>query len=280
VDDALSRLAGFILMTKVEREKTATVVLARARPPGAPPGGEDDGEPALVSMTYGRVNVIAILGEGLWQWSLLDRKRQDLAGFYDALWSNLVRWLAMGGDFAPGKQVSVKVSRASVQLGEPLTVDVVFRVAPPDDGTPSLKLVDASGEAVEVALHRLPGVGGRDARYRATINPSRAGIHKVSLTGQTAGEQQEIGFSVYDINTERLMTSADPNSMRLLAEQSGGEVLRPNDPDALLAKLERRQLMSVVPVEPEFVWDRAWILFALLGWGGLEWLIRRKAGLL
>ena len=90
------------------------MVLARAASGGA--AGET-GPPAIVTMNLGRGTVAAILGEGLWQWSLLSKDKHDLAGFYDTFWSNLVRWLAMGGDFQPGQQVALNLSRTSARLG-------------------------------------------------------------------------------------------------------------------------------------------------------------------
>lgn len=278
VEAALARLPGFSVMPKGAREKAATVVLLRARPAGAAPGNSEDGEPALVSMSYGRGEVVAVLGEGLWQWSLLEKQKRDLAGFYDAFWSNLVRWLAMGGDFQPGQQVSLKLSRSSVYIGDPLTIDVVFKFAAQRDLHPAVLITDPAGKSTEVALHRLPG---HDSRFRTTINPSTAGVHRVVLkTPGLQPEQQDRGFSVYDVSLERLETNANPMAMSMLAEHTGGEAFKPNQADLLIDKLQRRALAGIVPTEPEYVWDQGVILFLLLLWAGLEWIIRRKAGLL
>jgi len=229
-------------------------------------------------MSYGRGSVVAILGEGLWQWSLLEKQRHDLAGFYDLFWSNLVRWLAMGGDFQPGEEVSLKLARASVYIGDPMTIDVVYKLAPDSEAHPAVVVTDPTGNATEVPLHRLPG---RDPRFRATINPPTAGVYRVALhTPELKPQTQECGFSTYDVSLERLETSANPMAMAVLAEHTGGEAFKPNQADLLMDKLERRRLATIVPIEPEYIWDKGVILFILLLWAGLEWIVRRKAGLL
>jgi hypothetical protein len=69
-------------------------------------------------------------------------------------------------------------------------------------------------------------------------------------------------------------------AMAVLAEHTGGEAFKPNQADLLMDKLERRRLATIVPIEPEYIWDKGVILFILLLWAGLEWIVRRKAGLL
>jgi hypothetical protein len=278
VEGAMARLPGFTIMPRIADEKPATVVLLRARGRSAAPSTDENGAPALATMSYGRGSVVAILGEGLWQWSLLEKQRHDLAGFYDLFWSNLVRWLAMGGDFQPGEEVSLKLARGSVYIGDPMTIDVVYKLAPDSEAHPAVIVTDPTGKATEVSLHRLPG---RDPRFRATINPPTAGVYHVALhTPELKPQTQECGFSTYDVSLERLETSANPMAMAVLAEHTGGEAFKPNQADLLMDKLERRRLATIVPIEPEYIWDKGVILFILLLWVGLEWIVRRKAGLL
>jgi hypothetical protein len=271
VEDALARLPGFDVMTSIEREKPGTLVLARAV------GGGGANQAAITHMSYGRGAVVAILGEGLWRWSLLKPDTQDLRGFYDTFWSNLIRWLALGSDFAPGEQISLQLSRSTSRLGDDLTVDVAYKLAPADGALPTLDLVAPDGTALNVALHKLPGVL---PRYRATLSPAVAGIHQVRVRapGMAPGEVAK-QFNVYNINLERLHTAANPQALRLLAEESGGKFLDENAVGDLENLLERHLASLEMPPQLEYVWDQGWILTALLGWMGLEWIVRRATGL-
>src|SRR5262249_2268192 len=152
------------------------------------------------------------------------------------------------------------------------------RLPPGVDAHPTVSIADSSGQTSEVPLHRLPG---QDPRFRATVNPSRAGVYRAILRSPgLKPEKQEHGFSVYDVSLERLETWANPLAMSVLSEHSGGEVLRPDQADLLIDRLNRQRLAGIVPTEPEYIWDNGGILFLLLTWTGLEWIIRRKAGLL
>jgi hypothetical protein len=271
---AFERLAGFELTESIEREKPGTLVLARAHIGGGP---ADAGSPAIVRMPYGKGTVIGILGEGWWRWSLLPPEDEDLRGFYDTLWSNLVRWLALGGDFPPGEQVSLQLSRTSARLGDEFIVDVAYKHEPLEGTTPKLEVVGPDGIAVDIALHELPGAF---PRYRATLTPDATGVHEVRLSapGMSPAELSR-KFNVYDINLERLHTAVNPTPLRILAEHSGGRFLGTDQMSELLSYLERHLASLQMPPTLEYIWDRGAILTLLLVWMGIEWITRRALGL-
>jgi hypothetical protein len=276
-DQALALLPGFEKTTVIEREKPATIVLAQAST-NAAANAAAPGQPAIVRMTYGRGTVVGVLGDGLWRWSLLPPDKQNLVGFYDSFWSNLVRWLAMGGEFSPDQQVALHLSRASLRLGDPLVVDVVYKHAPPSGSHPKLELADAGHGAHEVAMEAIPS---REPRFRATLKPEALGVHQVVL--KSPGMQparQEKKFNVYDADVERVMTAADPMSLRMLAEHSGGRFYEADQAADLADQLRQYRISQQVPPRLDYIWDQGVILAALLVWGGAEWLLRRMAGLL
>jgi hypothetical protein len=233
--------------------------------------------PAIVTMNYGRGSVVGVLGGGHWRWSLLTPENEDLRGFYDTFWSNLIRWLALGGDFQPGQQVSFSLSRITARLGDPLTADVSYKHPPPGDVQPTLRLTSPAGETKEIALNALPG---RFPRYRATLEPETVGLHRVELIapGMTPSELEK-SISVYDVSLERLQTAADPMPLRILAEHSGGAFFDAEDVWDLYEQLRRHRLSMLSPPRSEYIWDHGAIMTLLLLWIGIEWIVRRLTGL-
>lgn len=277
VEDAFSRLPGFELMPVIEREKPATIVLARASKASSANLG-DNSQPAIVRMNYGRGIIVGLLGKGLWQWSLLSPERQDLVGFYDTFWSNLIRWLSMGGDFAPGQLVALQLDRSSLRLGSQLLADVVFRRTPPGGAPPTLTLKHPTGETRIVTMAAVPG---RESRYRAQIDPDTIGVYQLSLNMPDAiPEVIERKFNVYDVNLERLDASANPLSLKIVAEHTGGKFLDSMTARELPELLRRHRTSMIVPPRLEYIWDHSLVMSILLIWAGLEWLIRRCVGLL
>lgn len=267
----------------IETLKPATRVLATASNSGAGGGAGAEDPPALVEMPYGRGMVVGVLGEGLWRWSLAASDNEVLVGVFDAFWSNMVRWLVLGADVGPGKDLALRLSGRSVAMGDEVTVTVVQRGAAAELAT-RLIVVDPNGEEQELSLI---GNEGADVRRVGGFVPATAGVHTVRVelpdgTPLPDGESltRETKFTAYDGNTELLRVATDPALMRDLAEGSGGVVFDAGEPDALLEVLSAERAAKRVPPTPAFIWDRGWVLTALLIWIGAEWLIRKKGGLL
>lgn len=257
----------------VEREKDSALVLAATRARGA----VGTGQPAVVTMPYTSGRVVAVLGEGLWRWSMLARRNPELAGVYDQFWSNMIRWLAMGSDYTPGQDVSIRLSTRGVQAGDEVRVEVISRdldiaknasvlLLGPDDKTRTLELT-----------------GTDPARRYATVRPEQPGVYTARV--QLAGHQGqpppvEASFTAYDIDLERLESAADPRPLRMLSEQTGGQVLDPYEPAELGRVLERYLAMMTLPPQPSYIWDRGIFLFLLLFLAGFEWIARKLGGLL
>lgn len=280
----------------IESLKPATRVLAAAAAWTGETngGGETDAQKALlVSMPYGRGMVVGLLGEGLWRWSLAASDNEALAGVFDGFWSNTVRWLVLGADAGPGQDLSVRLSGRSVALEDELTVTVVQRGAAADVKVEAV-VTNPAGRVTTLSLQTQ---AGGDLRRIGAYRPDMTGVHTLSVRpivvearAITEGEVDpdrddrteplETKFTAYDGNTELLRTAANPALMRALADGSGGEVLAPDDPGALMDILATERAARVVPPVPRFVWDQGWIMFALLAWVGFEWIVRKKGGLL
>ena len=272
-------LPGLTVMPGIAQEKTATVVLARASAPGKTVASEASQDPpALVSMNYGRGRVVAVLGEGLWRWSFLPPELSELEGLYDLLWSNIIRWLAMGSDFLPGQEVSLKLARSSVRLGEPLQCEAVSRFMPEGGFNPQVMVLDPQGKTHSIVMNRL---GQMDSRLQGEFTPQTTGVHQVVLEcPQLKPGTIQKRFNSYDVDMERLQTSANPEAMRILAEQSAGRYFEPAESERLSEELAKIRAMRQVPRRPEYIWPRGIILVVLLLWAGAEWIIRKRCGLL
>ncbi len=278
---AVPSLRAYSAMAAIERIKPAAQVLANAVPHGGNPGGGPAGaatQPALVRMQVGSGHVVAILGEGLWQWSQLPPRLKQYDGMYDLFWSNLVRSLAMGGRFQPNQEVSLEVGAIGGRLGDPVLITAITRTLPRDDDyAPKIRVIDPAGKTHEPAVQKLPG----GTRHQAAFKPELAGVYEVRLdAAPLKPSPQERKFSVYHEDIERLESSADPEAMRTLAEQTGGRFFTPDEAADLPAQLARALAAQITPNQPEYVWNRGFVLALLLIWTGLEWLARRGVGLL
>jgi hypothetical protein len=260
----------------VHRTKAAARVLARLRQRGI--AGDDQGQPAILNMPYGRGMVVAIVGEGLWKWNLSARRDERLVGVYDRFWSNMVRWLALGSGFQPDQDLALRLSSRVIKVGDALNIDLVHRFGYDATRAYQLKITDPQGQARVV----LPTVTGNSAvRASAEFTPDQAGVHQVQVVGPDGPVGNlEARFQAFDMDLERIRCAADPQSLRQLARLSGGQRLDPHRPEAVLDVLDRQQAAAEAPPQPKYIWDRGMVLIALLSVLGLEWIGRKRGGLL
>jgi len=147
----------------------------------------------------------------------------------------------------------------------------------------SLELEGPDGQTQSLAL-----IGNDTIRRYATTQANKPGIYTVRAKPKTSVGNDDQGsvdvlearFSVYDIDLERLESAADPGSMRMLAEQTGGEALNPYEPEALGKVLQRYLAMMTLPPQPSYIWDQGFFLFLLLLIAGFEWIARKLGGML
>ncbi|MCE5278429.1 MAG: hypothetical protein ABFD92_07180 [Planctomycetaceae bacterium] len=279
VAQTVLELPGFSVMPAIAREKASTVVLARALLPGqARQTAAAQGMPALVYMHYGRGRVAAVLGEGLWRWGILPPELSRYDGLYDIFWSNMIRWLALDSDFLPGQDAALKFARSSLRLGDPMVVDVSCKQAPQGGFRPTVTWIAPDGVEQALALRQ---AGGLETRLQTTLTPAAAGIHRIVMDcPQIQPPRIERKFGVYDVNLERLRSSADPEALRTLSEQSGGAFFTPSQGDELVPQMIRLSAQRQIPQRAGYIWDKALVLVLLLLWAGAEWLARKRAGLL
>ncbi len=271
--EAIRQLPGLRDIRGVRQLKPATRVLAQALVDGAV-----GAQPAIVAMFSGRGQVAALLGHDTWRWSLRPPTDEALISFYDTFWSNLVRWLVMGGDFQPGQQAALSLSRQSLQLSDHVEVEVAFKEAAAARAPWRVLWTDSSGQIRDLSLRRIPG---RAPRFRTTVTPTITGVHRFQLLLPSMVPAEQLQkLNVYDVNLERLETGARPAKLKALAEISGGRFLDPALPEELGRIIERQQSARQIPPEPQYVWDQAGIMVLLLMWMGGEWLLRRLIGLI
>ncbi len=266
-DDVITRLPP-LQRAYVGRPRAAAEVLA-----GFSDGPAD--APALLSMPVGSGRVMLFAGEGLWSWRLLPPELENFDGVYDLFWSAILRQLATSGELLPGQDIGLQLSEVNLRKGSPLAIAASRRLGSPA-GELRCLVIHPSGRREQVALRPTTRSG---IRFEADFTPTEEGSYTIEL--EAAGAQPplvERRFNVFDLDAERLQTSARPEWLRLLARETGGELLDPRHPERLPALLALHQAALDVPIEPELIWNRAQLMLLIAGLLGLEWIIRKAKG--
>ena len=229
--------------------KPGTRVLATfsRNPNGSDAGSnatEDDRDPAIALMPYGRGTVAAVMGEGFWRWRMAGTRDPALGGVYESFWSTLTRFLVFGGDGAPGDGVALRLSTRSLAIDDELILTLLRRGSASEEASaagspargstdPPALLVTAPDGTVTPAT-ALPSSEG-PGRQTYAFSPKQAGVHTVMLsdTDTDAGPDAalETRFVAYDDNAERRFTAADPATLAAFSgvgpTANGGTTLDP-----------------------------------------------------
>jgi hypothetical protein len=268
VEELLGRLPALDQAATTTGEKPLAAVLATA-------DGQSDRTILLAYQRYGQGKVLTLNASGLWRWAFREKTREEEEHVYARFWSAVVRWMLAGSDFLPGADVALRTARRYYTDEQTLRFLITTRGL--DRGAYRPRLVIAGGgEPVAVEPS-----GTRGGAYIAEAGPFAPGTYQVTLQNNV-GTPSEIAtkIEVVSASVEHRVLSADRATMERLAETSQGKVLAGGDVARLPAIVEQWRAARQVGSRKSTLWDRWWLLGAILGALGLEWFVRRREGLL
>ena len=170
-DTVVSRLPGMIAATRVAGRQSASVVLLEQSAGESPSA-------AVSTLRAGRGVTLAVLADGLWRWELLPQELDDLDSVYAVFWTRALQWLASGGAFLPGQDVSLTLDRLAADPGEPITLRADMRYADARGFEPAITVTAPDG-SVSILESLTPGsTGGVSSR----LSFEATGVYRVELT--------------------------------------------------------------------------------------------------
>lgn len=227
--------------------------------------------PALATRSVSGGMVLAMNSRESYLWSLLPRAHGDPEEVHERFLARLVAWAA---DPAREGGETLETSRLRFHPGE--TVRVLWKG--PEGGRPErlvLRTLESDPDAGPVAS----GSFGpeQDGEASGELEAPEPGFYRLEAS---SGESDPVLLAVHASREERLAPDPDPDTLRAIAEASGGSFL------ALGAEAELRDLPAldatpvVRPHTTGVYWlDEAWVLALCLGLFCLEWGLRRRRSL-
>lgn len=271
--DVVQKLPTMVSATKVVGEKALSVVLARASGVASEP--ENREMAVLAYQNYGQGKVLSLVGEGLWRWALLPPDLKDYSRCYSDFWTQLVRWMINQSDFLPGQDVVLKTDHPTYTLGDAVSLMAYVRGKAKTE-LPPITITHPDGASSKIALGK---VGASQADFAGTFRPQQPGEYLAGLSRPNAG-MTVVPFTVSPDSEEELVTGADPELMRQIAREGGGEALSPASLKDLPDKLRHAQMTLATKTASHGAWNQGWVLGLLLLLLVSEWVLRRRAGLL
>lgn len=242
--------------------------------------GVSTNQPLLLSRNIAGAKSVAILGYGVWRWKLLTRAVDPLKDVLQLFMSNAVRWLTTREE---SKLVRISTTQEVFTGGEPVEFSgqVYNKAYRPIDSADLRVAVRKGNETSETIL---TPVG--NGRYEGKFEGLREGEYQfagtASLNGERLGEDRG-KFSVGAQEIEFQQTQMNKPLLEQLAYRSGGKYFDPQSIARLPEELERNTKLTPKEITraSEFeLWSLSTVLILITLFFGVEWFLRKQAGLL
>jgi uncharacterized membrane protein len=267
---AWDSLPALTLVNAVERLRPGASLLLEGRAAGGVT------LPVLAAQRYGRGLSLALLAQDVWAFRMGARVAVE-DRTHATLWRQVLRWLVSG---VPDP-VMAATSSDRAESGRPVTISATVRDSAylgVDGAEVVARVTDPAG-----GVHQVPlaWTGGGEGEYRGSYTPAADGLHRIDVeAGRRSGSlgTARAFVDVGDLRAEQFGAQRRTALLRRVAEQTGGRYYDA-DEAAPLAEDVTLSEAGVTVREQRDLWNMPIVFFALLGFAGAEWLVRRRRGL-
>lgn len=244
------------------------------------PGVTVQGRPAPVVAVreVGQGRTLAVTTDSAWHWGFLAAESGQGDRAYQRFWNAALRWLVRDPGLGP---LQVEPDAPAVEPGGAVGIDLNVRgsdFGPAPGKKVAVELVDETGRAVA----RGEAIAGADGTARVELVPPRPGAYKVVARAEAApGAPAEVAttaVAVRGAGPEDADAAPRPELLEAVAEATGGAFSALPGGDLPALKLADPEVVEVGRRKAVPVWNHLWILLALAGTLGGEWILRRRWG--
>ncbi len=271
---AWESLRGMLWAAGVPRAKPGATVLAVH-----PTRRNADGPYPIVAVQpfgAGRCFIELVDSTWLWRWRVGDR-------YFYRYWGQVFRALTPKEIPGDSRLVQLNADRSSYRLGEKVQLyaglldENYYPLKAEKAGNPVAVITYQNGVKQNVPMRAVPGSAGS---FSAEATPDRVGRYEVSLTSPAnANAKATADYTVESLALEKQKPELDEPALRKIAAAGGGKYYQPNELAKWIASLPDNGLTVKSETETE-IWDRWPLLVLFLTPLALEWLLRKRTGLL
>lgn len=254
----------------VRSVRDGAVVLASYGNPRA--RTQDGAPPFLATQFYGAGRTFFVGSAETW------RLRAISPEGHQRFWTSLIREAGQGSRQRSNPRGLLLLDRTTASPGQPVTIQARLydaRMEPLQAETVPISIVDSDGRPASVP-DRLRSDAQRTGRYSAVFRPLRPGHYRVSVPIPDSSDALQASIEVTLSNLESERSEQNVELLTSLVRDTGGQYLSLTDASTRLAGLlpDRSELV-IVDEQLLTLWDRAWLMYTMIGLLGLEWLLRR-----
>jgi len=267
-----SRVSPMYSVPPLTSVKQGTIVLATLS------DSEGDNYPLISWQRYGTGKCMVMGTDNLWR---LRYKTGDK--YHWRVWSQSIQFLTLSRLMGEHKRIRLETDRASYSVGAQVRVyaSVFDESYEPVTQSSYDVYVEPVGEDVSddppvlVTLRPNPSNPGQ---YEGYFSPSEVTRYRLEPAPEDVSFANSIEFQIMDINTEVAHPESQLDCLQNIAALSGGRNLSIMQIDEL-GTLVNREPQIITIKSPSPIWDNWIVMLLILGFVGVEWILRRKRDL-
>ncbi len=234
--------------------------------------------PLVIQMRYGAGRIIYVATDEIWRWRY---GRGELLP--EQFWLQIIRRLGSESLAGSRDTATLEVSPRRLTTTQVMFVDLELLDARAfDDSQDSILAVVETADGQRVAELALRRVGPRDesgrgraVSFAATWRPGTTGQLRVRIDDPTlAGERLAVPVEVFTPDDELRRPETDHALLEMLAAETGGTTLPPNELGRLASLLPNRSVRTINPLT-ERIWDTPLVFALVLLVITCEWIGRK-----
>jgi uncharacterized membrane protein len=259
----------------------------RPKPEAVTLGVTADGQfsrlPLMAAMQVGEGRTLAFLSDQFWRWNFEMVGTQGGNHHYLNMVHQMVRWLVKEPSLRP---VQLFSDKDAYQLGESvaLRVKVLDHDFSPASGA-VLNLIVRDPDGQSIRVNTLPT--DEPGEFQATLKAEHLGAFRVEVDARLGDRSLGQDVLIYEVTSstaESLHGAPDHETLRQLAAASGGRFFTASEVEAdfgaVLRDILKRDLQYKIVEERALHLRHTPSAFLILvGLFGVEWFVRRRAGL-
>ncbi len=254
----------------LRRVKPGALILLEGRAPTLPAP-----LPVLTQQRFGRGQVLALNAQDTWRWQMHQDVPLDDQS-HEMFWRQVLRWLAQS---APNR-VTIQTAAQDVSAQESVEITAEVMDAgylPQNNADVDLRVTTPLGDRLRLPMTWLPA---SDGVYHARFTPPHAGVYdlQVEVPTENGLETTVDHIQVGATMREYFQAEMRESLLRRLADETGGRFYAAHDA-AQLADAITSARASVAVQQRLQLWDMPAGLLLLLMLLSLEWIYRRRRGL-
>lgn len=228
--------------------------------------------PFLASQFYGTGRTVFIGSAETW------RLREISPQGHQRFWTSLIREVGQGRRTRGTARGLLLLDRTESVPGQAVNIRAQLydsRLQPLQTESVAVSIVDSEGRPQSVPDRLLPD-NRRAGQFVSNFRPTRPGLYRVSVPVPESSDVLQATLDVVLPNLESQNATQNVELLTSLASNTDSRFLDVFElSQQLPALLPDRSEPVIIDEQLRTLWDRSWLMYALIGLLSLEWALRR-----